>query len=158
MQVLQPLTVGNVGASPRNVLDVLRVHKIDFQPANFQNLHQWNPVNPGGFHCDCANAALLQPIGKLVQILCEGGEHADRFRIPISGYRDINLRRADINSGGVRVQNRQSDLLVLVYSFAWHGLPDQCICRGPGPDREGKAFSQSGSLRAAFGALASPLF
>ena len=59
MQVLQPLTVGNVRASSRDVLDVLRIHKINLQPASFQNLHQWNPVNPGGFHRNRANAALL---------------------------------------------------------------------------------------------------
>ena len=76
MEVLQPLAVGNVRASSRDIFDVLRVDEIDLQPTSFQNLHQRNPVNSGGFHRNRADSTLLQPVGEIqvgMTFSCEPG-------------------------------------------------------------------------------------
>ena|SRR6266567_375083 len=114
MQVLQPLAVGNICASSRNVFNVLCVQKIDFQPPNLQDLHQWNPVNSCRFHGNCTNATLLQPFGEVDQIQGERWKHTNRLWISISWYSNVNLSCTDINAGSIGVQNGHGNFLVLL--------------------------------------------
>ena len=49
-----------------DALDVFGVHQITLQTAGLENLYEWNPVNPCGFHRNGADTALLQPIRERV--------------------------------------------------------------------------------------------
>jgi len=113
VEVLQPRAVGNVRAPSRDVFDVLCVDEIDLQPTSFQDLHQRNPVNSGGVHGNRADSILPQPIAEMVQIVCERGEHTNRLGISVSRYCNVNLRRADIDSGGIGIQSGRGNPLVL---------------------------------------------
>ena len=83
MEVLQPLAVGNIGLPAGNILHMLRVDKIHFEPARFQNLIHRNPIHASGLHCDGTNPALLQPVCQRIQIAGESGEAANGLRVTI---------------------------------------------------------------------------
>jgi hypothetical protein len=118
MQILQPLTVGNVCASPGNVLHVVGVHQINLKPTVFQKLHEGNPVNTGGFHGHGPNLALLQPVRKRPQVRGESEKHSHRLRVSIRRHSDINLGSADVDTGSIRIQNGDDGVLPLGYTFA----------------------------------------
>src|ERR1700704_3392681 len=74
MQVSQPLTIGNIGSSAGNILEVTRIYKAHLEPTDFQNLEQRDPVDAGGLHCHSLDPACLQPICQAMEILRECGE------------------------------------------------------------------------------------
>ena len=53
MQLLQPPTIAAIrfGAS-RDILDVAGIDESDLKASGLEDLKQWNPVHPGGFHHD----------------------------------------------------------------------------------------------------------
>jgi len=68
VEILDPLSIGDVALSARNVLEVIRIDQENFDTAGLQDLVHRNPVHAGGLHRHSANAAALEPIGKLVEI------------------------------------------------------------------------------------------
>ena len=73
----------HVGIAAGYTLRIAGIHQQHGEAALFQNLEDWDPVNAGGFHGDCADATLLEPVGKAVQVPGEGAEATDRFRIAV---------------------------------------------------------------------------
>jgi hypothetical protein len=51
--------------------------------------------------------ALLKPVGQSIQVACKGRELPNGLRVTISGDRNIEFARPNINSGGIRVPHRQ---------------------------------------------------
>lgn len=74
--------------------------------------------------------ALLEPIRQPFQIDGESGEALNWLCIAVSGHGDENLSRADIDSGGVRLDHRQADSLLRCLGMTTPFLP-----RRAGPDR-----------------------
>src|ERR1035441_3513517 len=107
MQILDPLTVGNVALAPGNVLHMMCVHQEDFKPVRFQDLIKRNPVNASRLHGDGPDVAVVQPIGQCDQISCECTEWTHRIDVAIRRHSNKYLLGADINPSGIRVHNRQ---------------------------------------------------
>jgi hypothetical protein len=81
VEILKPLTIGDIGLPPWNVFHMLGVDQIYFEAARLQNLIDRDPIHAGGFHSDRMNAALLKPVGQRIQISCECGETAHGLRV-----------------------------------------------------------------------------
>jgi len=63
MQVLQPLTVGNVRLAPRHILYVVCVDQKDLKSPRLQDLKEGDPVHSCRFHRHRLNVAGFQPVG-----------------------------------------------------------------------------------------------
>ena len=105
MEVLQPLAIGDVALAARDVLDMTSVDQTRPEAAVFQDLKERNPENARGLHRHAFNAALLEPIGQLLEFPGESAKTADRLRIAIRGNRPLDLRCPDIDSGRVGLQH-----------------------------------------------------
>ena len=104
---------------------MLRVDEMHFNATRFQNLKQRNPVHTGGLR-HRVDAALLQPIGQSVQILCKGGKRY-RVRIPVGRNGDENLGGSNINTPSVGSHLRQTPIQFPM-------LPSLCFgCHGSSP-------------------------
>lgn len=55
VQVLNPLTIGNVALAPWNVFHMARIYQEYFEALGLEELKNWNPVNPSGLHRYGAN-------------------------------------------------------------------------------------------------------
>jgi hypothetical protein len=64
VQLLQPLSVVDVGLAARNVLDVARVHEEYLEAAGLEDLEDRDPVHSCRFHRDGRDADLFQPISE----------------------------------------------------------------------------------------------
>src|SRR5207247_5993045 len=73
MQILKPLTIQHVRLAAGNVMDMLSIDQMDFNATRFQDLKQWYPVHPGGFHSHRVHTTLLQPIRQSMKILGKVG-------------------------------------------------------------------------------------
>jgi len=106
----------------------MRVDQADPQPARLQYLKQRNPVDPGRFHRHRRHrldSAALKPIGCGEKIFGKRGEPQHRLTISVPGHGDINLRRSDIDSRGVGLEQRcrrEPTRLRLLLLFQ-HGTP-----------------------------------
>src|SRR6516225_145499 len=107
MKILQPLAIGNVRTTTGYVLHMTSIDQANFESAFFQDLEQWNPVNPRGFHRDGADSARLEPVRESVQIRSERGETSDRLGIAIFGHGNIHFRRSHINAGSIGLHHTE---------------------------------------------------
>jgi len=58
MQLLEPSTIEAIRfRTPRDIFDVAGIDESDLKASGLEDLKQWNPVHPGGFHHDCGNPA-----------------------------------------------------------------------------------------------------
>jgi len=83
VQTLQPLCVAHVALAAGHMFGISRIHQNHGEAALLQDFEDGDPVNAGGLHGNCGDPALLEPVGKTVQVSCEGAETADRFRIAV---------------------------------------------------------------------------
>ena len=135
MQILQPLTVGNIRFAPRHVLHVARVDQHDSETSRLQDLKKRNPVDSRRFHRHRLYVAGLQPIRSGVQVFGKRREMPYRLRIAIHRHGDINLRRPYVHTGSIRVQTMQhwrADLLA-VLPLSRHGSPFETFCHARRP-------------------------
>ena len=79
------------------------------KPPRLQDLVQGDPVDPGGLHGHGGDAALGEPVGEGLQVLGEGPEAPDGLGIPVERHAHVDLGGADVDPGGVRVQDRRGD-------------------------------------------------
>ena len=63
MEILNPLAIGDIALSPRNVSHILRIDEIHFETTAFQNLVKRNPVHSRRLHCHGSDLASSQPVG-----------------------------------------------------------------------------------------------
>src|SRR5436309_2695448 len=117
MQILKPLTIQHVRLAAGNVMDMLSIDQMDFNATRFQDLKQWYPVHPGGFHSHRVQTTLLQPVRQSMKILGKGGKRSNRFCIAIGGDGDKNLRRSDVDTTGIRSHHRQAPLQFAILPF-----------------------------------------
>src|SRR5207249_2504167 len=120
------LTIQHVRLAAGNVMDMLSIDQMDVNATRFQDLKQWYPVHPGGFHSHRVHTALLQPVRQGVQALGKGGKRSNRFCIAIGGDGGENLRRSNINTAGIRSHHRQTPVQLTM-------LPFLCLCHGSSP-------------------------
>ena len=158
-----PLAVLEVGLATGEVFDVLAVDDEHFQFGLLQHFIGAEPVDAGGFHGHRRHGLLLEPVAQGVELAGGGAEHLRR----VSGDGDVEGLAADINAGGLRVEDRQSlhrrglsgTRLRRARSVLetdkptqrehrTRGVAKQTKCRGPEP------FSPTGSLRAPKGKAA----
>ena len=118
VQILNPLTIGDIALAARNTLQVARVDQIDFQTSCFQDLKQRNPVHPSGLHRHRANSTLHKPIRQSMQIAGEAAEHAYGFFVTIRRNSHVDFFCPDVNTGSIRLQYNGSALSLL--SFLRH--------------------------------------
>jgi hypothetical protein len=107
VQLLQPLTIENVGLAARNVLHVLCVHQVDVEPTKLEDVVERNPVNAGGLHCYGIDATGRQPVGERVKIIGKRREPANRPRVAVRRHGDPMFVRTDVDCGGVEVNGWQ---------------------------------------------------
>jgi hypothetical protein len=105
VQILQPLTIGHIGLSSRDVLHVPGIDQKDLEPCRLKDLKEGNPIDSRRFHRDSFDAALLEPLSRCLKFGGEGAKAPDRLRIPVRRYCDIDLGRADINARGIGLQD-----------------------------------------------------
>jgi len=84
-----------------NMLRIAGIHQHHGRAELLKDLEDGNPVNAGGFHGDCADSALLEPVGKAVQVPREGAEAADRFRIAVRSNSCYVYGGSDVDRGRV---------------------------------------------------------
>src|SRR5713226_3417592 len=150
VQILDPLTVGYIALASRDALQIVRVDQINFEPAFFQYLKQWNPVHSCRLHRHGLNPAPAEPIRKCMKIAGETAEPARRLLITIRWYRNVNLLRTNIDASCIRLQYHRSALPLL--SSLCHGLLLVAGERGPrcaslqSPDRDRCTAPQTSSL------------
>jgi hypothetical protein len=85
------------------------------EPTLFQDLVDWDPIDPGRFHDDRLDPALFEPVGQPMQIVGEGiepvrdpgpgrnvhlGADVDRRRVRVHwGHVPLTPGRLDLNHG-----------------------------------------------------------
>ncbi len=126
MQILQPLTVGNIRFAPRHVLHVARVDQHDSETSRLQDLKKRNPVDSRRFHRHRLYVAGLQPIRSGVQVFGKRREMPYRLRIAIHRHGDINLRRPYVHTGSIifLLFFRFLDMALLLKHSAMRDGPD----------------------------------
>jgi hypothetical protein len=134
MQVLEPLAIGYVCLPARNVFHVLCVDQIDLESPRFEDLLDRNPVHAGRLHRDRMNPALLQPVGKGLQIASESGKAADGAGVSVSAHGDVQLAGANINASSIRMQDRQR--ITSSLTLLGHLLLRSCRSDARGADTE----------------------
>ena len=83
VQLLEPLSIVDVGLPSGHVLGMTGVHQQHLQPGLFENLEHRNPVHARRLHRDRPNSNLVEPIGQSVQIRREALKRAYRFIVPV---------------------------------------------------------------------------
>jgi len=153
VEVLNPLTVGNIGLSAGLVFYAMGVDQPYVELAFFQDLKQRDPVHSGGFHGHGSDLALLKLVRQLFQIDGKRRKTPNRLRVVIGGNRDENLRCPNIDPCGVRLDDGEA-----CNSVALLGYDDffSAPSRWPGPCK--KVVSQTRSAAPTFGAAASSLY
>src|ERR1700724_2542235 len=99
MQILEPLTVGDVRFASRDVLGMMSIHQADLEAASLQDLKQGNPVHSGRFHGHSLDSAAVEPIGEAVEVLRERWKASDWVLIAGGGHRHKYFGRPNINTG-----------------------------------------------------------
>jgi hypothetical protein len=122
VQVLEPLTVLDIGLPPRDILHVPCVHQADLQAAGLQDLIQGDPVHARGLHGHGSHAALLQPGGQRPQVRREGPEAPDGLRVAVQRHADVDLGGADVDARRVRGADRQGGSSGCARVASGHGV------------------------------------
>ncbi len=104
MQILQPLTVGNIRFASGHILHVTCVDQQDGETLRLQDLKKRDPVDACRFHRHRLNLTAFQPVRSGVQVARERREMPYRLWIMIHRHGDVNLRRSYIHTGSIRVQ------------------------------------------------------
>jgi len=105
VEVLEPLAVQHVGLAAGHSPQVTGVDQAHLDPPLLEDREQRHPVHARGFHGHRGDPARRQPLGQLDQIRREGGKRTNRFGVPLSGYRDVDLPGPDVDSGRVGVDD-----------------------------------------------------
>ena len=84
-QLSQPLTVANVGLSPRNLFDISGIHHTPFDSGLLQRGVDGFPENPGTFHHRQFDLLALEPVPQFFQFPMKRGEFPS-FPGPFSNH------------------------------------------------------------------------
>jgi hypothetical protein len=103
MQLLNPLTVQDVGLPPGHVLEMASVDQVDVEASGLEDLIDGDPIDASRFHGHGLNLARLQPVGQGVEVDGEGGEDAHRLLVTINGDASVDLFGPDIQPSGMEV-------------------------------------------------------
>src|ERR1700687_4525488 len=104
MQILQPLTVGNIRFAPRHILDMTCVDQEDAESSCLQDLKKWDPINPRRFHRYRLDVAAFQPSCSSTQVFRKGQKTTHRLWISVHRNGDVDFGRAYVHTGSMRVQ------------------------------------------------------
>src|SRR6266446_9672717 len=115
VEILNPLTIGDIALPTWNVPYILRIDQVHFKTTAFKNLVKRNPVHSRGFHRHGADLAFGQPVGQSIQVLSERWEPAYRLRITVRRYRNKDLFCPDVDSRGIRSKYGQFYLAILAF-------------------------------------------
>ena len=107
MQLLDPLAIEHIGFAPGHVLQMAGIHQKGFQAAGLQDFKNRNPVDARGFHRHRVHATGDEPIRQGVEIRGEGAKHPYILYRLGRGDTNPNLACANIQSSGIRVNDRQ---------------------------------------------------
>jgi hypothetical protein len=108
VEILKPLTVPHVTLATGNAFDVPSVHQGDFDPSVFQDRIKGDPIHSGGFHRYGPDVTGSEPIRESVEVRGKRGEGANGLGIPVLRNGDVDLGRADVDPGGLRVKDGQA--------------------------------------------------
>ncbi len=101
VQILQPLAVEHIAFAAGHVPDVPGIDQHHLQAPVEQDLKKRNPVVARAFHGHAGDPAGHQPVRQGQQIVGKGPEGADRLLGSILGHRHADLTRANIDPGGM---------------------------------------------------------
>src|SRR5437773_4152874 len=107
MQLPQPLTLLYVALPSRQILRSPGIYQINLEPFLFQHIVNWNPVHSGGLHGYGFYPAGFQPSRHAMQILRPASELSYRLLILVRWYRHKVTLVPDIDTGCVRMHDRQ---------------------------------------------------
>src|SRR5438105_9193654 len=99
MQPLDPLAVLHIALASRHILGLTRIGENHRESPLFQNLEDWNPVNPRRLHRYAGDPAFLEPIGQRVQIGGKGAETSDVLWRRLGRHTGKVLFSADVDAG-----------------------------------------------------------
>lgn len=85
MPLLQPRAVLHVRLPARHRLELARIDEDHLEPAPLQQLEQGNPGDAGRFHRHRPHAALLQPVGQLLEVFGKSPEPTYRLGVSPRG-------------------------------------------------------------------------
>src|SRR2546425_12037762 len=123
MEILKPLTVGNIRFASGHILDVTRVDQEYFEPSRLQDLKERDPVDSGRLHGHGFDVARFQPVSSSVKVIREGRETAYRLWGSIRRHGDVDLGCPHIYTSSIRLKAVQHGLTCLAFSFFQHGSP-----------------------------------
>src|ERR1700674_3833862 len=125
MQILQPLTVGNIRFAPRHILNMTCVDQEDTESLRAQDLKKWDPINPRRFHRYRLDVAAFQPSCCRTQVFRKGRKTTHRLWISVHRNGDVDFGRAYIHTGSIWVQVVQywRTCLPLVLPSSRHDSP-----------------------------------
>ena len=101
VELTQPLAVSYITFASAHVAQMVGVDQHHLDPACFEDLEDWNPVNAGGFHCHRLDPAFDEPVGQLIEIRGERAECVHRLRIPIRRHCHVVMLGPAIDTGSV---------------------------------------------------------
>ncbi len=106
LQLLEPSTVEAIRfRAPRHMFDVARIDEGDRKASGRQNLEEWDPVYPGGFHHDGRNPTGRSPVGEPMQVAGKRAQFLDGLGIAIGGDTAPMLFRSHIDARGMRMDD-----------------------------------------------------
>jgi hypothetical protein len=108
MEVTEPLAVLDVGLAAREVLAVAGIDQADLEAGRLEDLEEGDPIDAGGLHRDGGDTTGLQPVPKGVEVFGEGGKAAYGIRVGFRSDGDIDAPCADVDAGGVGMENNGS--------------------------------------------------
>jgi hypothetical protein len=104
LQLLEPSTVEAIRfRAPRHIFDVSRIDEGDRKASGLQNLEEWAPVYPGGFHHDGRQPTGREPGGEPRQVAGKRAQFLDGLGLAIGGDTDPRLFRPHIDASGMRM-------------------------------------------------------
>lgn len=113
MESLNPLGIADVAFFARYAAQGAGADEQAGEALRFEQLEQRNPVDAGGFHSDGGDALRTEPVGNGKQVDgvdAEGAQQLGTRRLRgggIARYAGNDLRGADVDTGGVRVDRLQ---------------------------------------------------
>jgi hypothetical protein len=104
--LLEPPRVAAIRVrAPRPIFDVSRIDEGDRTASGLQNLEEWDPGYPGGFHHDGRNPTGREPVGEPMQVTGKRAQFLDGLGIAIGGDTDPRLFRPHIDASGMRMDD-----------------------------------------------------
>jgi hypothetical protein len=77
VELLEPLTVGNIGFTTGEIFDLFPVDEGNADAGGFEHLEEGNPIDTGRFHNDSGNVVFFEKGDEIDVVIGESSEGSD---------------------------------------------------------------------------------